>query len=296
MPQAGRARSGPGRDRRPHDRVDQRARGEVLSCARFDVLRVARKQTLVDLALHVDRQAQPGLRVDHPDEPLELGRVLDFVLRLQKDRADDAGLARQRLQQLAVFRRERLAREFLDVFPARTGGDERRLADQLRPLLVHLEEQEIGNLRDIGLIGDALIAQHMREIPDLCDESFGVHVGSSSRAGRPRRRGEASGVASRASSALAGSSAGSCGTRRPSKEAFKIDCLRRAASPVSASSSFSASSAAANASETRRRISNASEVGGSGTGSRLNLDMLIEARFVVCLPCSMKKRRPISFA
>ncbi len=175
-------------------------------------------------------------------------------------------------------------------------GRERRLADQRRAFFVHLEEKEIGDLRDIGLIGDALIAQHMREIPDLGDESFGVHVGSSSRAGRPRRRGEASGVASRASSALAGSSAGSCGTRRPSKEAFKIDCLRRAASPVSASSSFSASSAAANASETRRRISNASEVGGSGTGSRLNLDMLIEARFVVCLPCSMKKRRPISFA
>ena len=123
------------------DRLDQRARREILAGARFDVLGVARKQALVDLTLHIDRQAEPCLRVDKADEALELGRVLDFVLGLEEDYADDAGLARERLEQLDVFRRQRLAGQFLDVLPARTRRKERRLADQRRALLVHLEEQ-----------------------------------------------------------------------------------------------------------------------------------------------------------
>ena len=84
-------------------------------------------------------------------------------------------LARQRFEQLAVFRRQRLARELLDVAPARACGQKRGLANQLDPLLVHLEEQQIGDLRNIGLVGDALVAQHMREVPDFGDEGFGVH-------------------------------------------------------------------------------------------------------------------------
>ena len=159
--------------------------------------------------------------------------------------------------------------------PARAGRQERRLADQLDPLLVHLEEQQIGNLRDIGLIGDALIAQHMREVPDLGDEGFGVHVGASSPAGRPRRRGGREVGAIRPNRALAGSSLGSWGTRRPSKAALRIDCFRRTASAASVSSCFSASSAAARASETRRRISLISAGGGSGTGKFLSISPLI---------------------
>jgi hypothetical protein len=42
--------------------------------------------------------------------------------------------------------------------------------------LVHLKEEEVRDLADIGLIGDALIAQHVREIPDLGDDALGVHA------------------------------------------------------------------------------------------------------------------------
>ena len=219
------------------------------------------------------------------DEALEFGGFLDFgFLDLEKDRADDSRLARQRLEQ-AVSRRQRLAGELLDVVPARARRQGRRFADQLDALLVHLEEG-----------ADRKCARYSP------DRRRPGRAATHARNSRPWRRGIRTtprryrDAATRASSALAGSSAGSCGTRRPSKEAFKIDCRRRAASPASASRSVSASSAAANASETRRRNPNASEVRGSGKGIRHTLDTLFEAWFVVCPPCSMKKRRPISSA
>ena len=59
--------------------------------------------------------------------------------------------------------------------PTRPSRQHRCFADLGDALLVHLEEQQIGNLADIGLIGHALIAQHMREIPDLGDEGLRVH-------------------------------------------------------------------------------------------------------------------------
>src|SRR5450631_1779673 len=40
-------------------------------------------------------------------------------------------------------------------------------------------KEPIGNLADIGLTGHALIAQHMREVPDLGDEALGVHGATS---------------------------------------------------------------------------------------------------------------------
>ena len=87
-------------------------------------------------------------------------------------------------------------------------------------------------------------------------------------------------------SSLAGSSAGSCGTRRPSKAALRIDCLSRAASAASASSSFSASSAAARASETRRRTSVDSYVGGTAIG-RVRIFVKVRLRFEPDAECSI---------
>jgi hypothetical protein len=169
-------------------RFDQCTRREILARARLYILRVAREQTFVDRALHVDGQAEPGFAVDQADEPAEPGGILDFVLRLEEDRADDSTLPRELFEQLAVRDRERLAGHVLDVAPAETGGQHRGLADLGDALLVHLEEQQIGNLRDIGLIRNALITQHMREVPDLADEGLRVHrsVNSAARALRLR--------------------------------------------------------------------------------------------------------------
>ena len=69
------------------DRVDQRARREVLAGAGLDVLGALAQQLLVGVALDVDAGRRPVLLVDQvDDEPLELGRILDPVLRLAEDR------------------------------------------------------------------------------------------------------------------------------------------------------------------------------------------------------------------
>lgn len=91
-----------------HHRLNDRARREVLAGAGFHVLRVAGQQALVDIALHVDRQAEPDLAVDEANEALQFGRVLDLVLGLQEDRADDAALLRKPVEQLRIGRVQRL--------------------------------------------------------------------------------------------------------------------------------------------------------------------------------------------
>ena len=71
-----------------HHRVDQCARREILPGTRLDLLRVALEQALIDRAFDVDAEPEPGLAVDQPDETPQPRRVLDLVLRLEKNRAD----------------------------------------------------------------------------------------------------------------------------------------------------------------------------------------------------------------
>ena len=104
MPQAGSqiVFAGLGRDR-IDDRLDQRARREVLAGAALGVLRVLLQQALVGVALHVGVDRQPVLLVDQvDDQPPQLGRVLDLVLRLAEDQAEHALLLAQFLERVAV--------------------------------------------------------------------------------------------------------------------------------------------------------------------------------------------------
>jgi hypothetical protein len=43
-------------------------------------------------------EPEPSLAVDQPDQTLQLGRVLDRVSRFEKNRAEDAGMARQLIE------------------------------------------------------------------------------------------------------------------------------------------------------------------------------------------------------
>jgi len=53
----------------PDHGLDHRARREILSGARFHVLGVAGEQALIDLALDVHRQTEPGFAVDEAHQP-----------------------------------------------------------------------------------------------------------------------------------------------------------------------------------------------------------------------------------
>ena len=163
-----------------HHRVDQCARREILPGAGFDLLRVAFQQALIDRAFDIDAEPEPGLAVDQADQPPQFGRVLDLVLRLQKDRADNAGEARQLVEdrRYSAASAPRPAGRAIPPSgnpPGSPRARPMRPEATRRPLIVHLEEQQIRNLRDIGLVGHALIAQHMRVVPDLLDEREFVH-------------------------------------------------------------------------------------------------------------------------
>ena len=83
-----------------HHRGDERARREVLARAAFHVLGVLLQQALVGVALHVGGKRGPLLLVDQvDDQPAQLGRVLDLVLRLAEDDAEHARLLAEFLQQ-----------------------------------------------------------------------------------------------------------------------------------------------------------------------------------------------------
>ncbi len=197
--------------------LDQRARGEVLAGARLDVLGVAGEQAFVDVVLDVDGEAEPGLAVDEADEAAELGGVLDLVLRLEEDGTDDAALTGEGFEQLAVGDAEFLAGEMADVGPAGVVGQQGRFAHQGDALVVHLEGEEIGDLGDIGLIGDALVTQDVGEVPELTYEGAGVHGVFVHLRFRDLGRLTGGWARRRSRSAEADPSVGSCGTSRPSK-------------------------------------------------------------------------------
>lgn len=76
------------------DRLDQSPRGEVLTSPGPLVRRTLGQQLLVRVALDVGAGLRSVLLVDQvDDEPAQLRRVLDAVLGLAEDGADDTVLA-----------------------------------------------------------------------------------------------------------------------------------------------------------------------------------------------------------
>ncbi len=103
--------------------LDQRARREVLARAGLHFAGVLFQQPLVDRTLHVDANADPGLVVDQRDDPLELGRVGELVLRLAEDGADQALLFGEAFERMPVLKFEGIPRERRQLIPAPLGRE-----------------------------------------------------------------------------------------------------------------------------------------------------------------------------
>ena len=72
--------------------ADERARGEVLAGAGFNVFCVLLEESFVDVTFDVGVENGPGFFVDEVgDEAFEFGGVLDFVLGLAEDGPEHAG-------------------------------------------------------------------------------------------------------------------------------------------------------------------------------------------------------------
>ena len=141
------------------------------------------EQLLVGVALEVGAGGGPVLLVDQvDDEPLELGRVLDPVLRLAEDRAERARLLRQPDQDLRVLDLELRALGVEQLLPRVLVRHDLLRVELPRGALVrHLQEQQVGQLLGVLDDADAVVAQHVAVRPELVDEPatvshFASHV------------------------------------------------------------------------------------------------------------------------
>src|SRR6185437_3809405 len=104
------------------DRVDQRARREVLARARLDVFGAFAQQLLVRVAFDVDARGRPVLLVDEvDDEAFELGRILNPILRLTKNDTQGAGLPREIFKHVAIGDLQLVAISVEEALPRTVG-------------------------------------------------------------------------------------------------------------------------------------------------------------------------------
>ena len=86
------------------DCADERTRSEVLAGAAFHVLGVLLQEPFVSVAFHVGVERRPFFLVDQvSDQPAQLRRVLDFVLRLAKDDADQSRFFAEFFERVAIM-------------------------------------------------------------------------------------------------------------------------------------------------------------------------------------------------
>ena len=159
------------------DGVDEHARREVLPRAPLHILRIALEQTLVGIAFHVGAHRHPCFLVDEVhDQPPQLGRVLEFVLRFVEDQPEQTLLVAQRLKGVAVVI-EQLVAVFLDEARPTVLLRHRALLviRRLSALVGHFEEQQIGELFDVVAVRHTVVAQDVAVVPEFLDDGGCIH-------------------------------------------------------------------------------------------------------------------------
>ena len=155
------------------DGLDEGARGEVLASAGALVGGALAQQLFVGVALDVGARATPVLLVDEvDDEPLKLGGVLNPVLCLTEDRADNPVLSSEGDEDPAVLKLELVTLRVEQPLPrVPLRQDLLRVEPSRCALMRHLEEQQVGQL--LGVFDDtyAIVAKDVAVGPQLVDKS-----------------------------------------------------------------------------------------------------------------------------
>ena len=158
-----------------HHAVDQRTRREVLAGAGFLLVGVLLQQAFVQIAQPLLPCAVPVEFVDLGDEGGERGGFLDEGTGVAEDLLHQRGAVAAEMDQgeLVGFEPVRCSLGF-EVVPTVAGGDLLLGAG----LLGHLEEQEIGQLGDVLVIGDPVVLEDVTEVPEFGDDVVGdgAHV------------------------------------------------------------------------------------------------------------------------
>ena len=154
-------------------RRDQRTRRKILSRPAFHVRRVLLQQPFIGVALHVGGQRSPLFLVDQiDDQPPELRRVLNLVLRLAEDDAEHALLFAERLQQMAIMNFQLVAVLGEQAGPVEAFGNGRTFVERRLALFIgHLEKEQKRQLLDVVAVRQPVIAQDVAVVPEFLDEA-----------------------------------------------------------------------------------------------------------------------------
>jgi hypothetical protein len=134
--------------------------------------------------------ARPVLLADQVDDgPLELGGVLDAVLRLAEDHAESALLTGEFLEHVLVGELQLVAVGVEEALPgARLRDDVLRLDRARGSLVRHLEEQQVRQLLGVLDRGHGVVAQRAAERPEPVDVGSGQLIGERPGSPQPRAR------------------------------------------------------------------------------------------------------------
>jgi hypothetical protein len=136
----------------------------------LDVLGVLLQQTFVDVGLDINVQPDPHFPIDEVDETTQFGRLLNLILRFAKDSGDEARTLPQGGQDVAILGLQLVTLSAQQALPVEVGGDDARLAQQPAVLVIHFEEEQVGELLDIVTVGDTVIAQDVAVIPKALND------------------------------------------------------------------------------------------------------------------------------
>ena len=160
-----------------NDGADERPRGEVLPRSLGRLHGVFVEEPLVGIALDVRAHARPVLLVDEiDDQPTKLGRVLELVLGLAKDKAEQSLLTAQGFEDVAVVIEKLVTVALDETLPGVLVMDDAFLLVRLLGALVrHLEEEQIGELLDVIAVAHAVVAKDVAVVPEFLDDGGGIH-------------------------------------------------------------------------------------------------------------------------
>ena len=139
------------------------------------------KQPLVGVALDVGVERHPLLAVDQvDDQPPQLRRVLDPVLRLAEDDAEHPGSRPSSVEHVPVVDLQLVAVAREQARPVEPVGDERGPVERrLRLLVGHLQEEQVGELLEVVAVREPVVAQDVAVVPEPLDEAvLRAHAGT----------------------------------------------------------------------------------------------------------------------
>ena len=153
-----------------------RPRGKVLTGTGLGILSILLQQAFVDIPFHVRTHGGPLGAVHHIDQPVELGRILDFVLRFGEYLAEHTFLGAQRTQQLHIQNFEFGTFLVFQTLPAVLLGNAHiAIVGRFGILIRHFQEDQIGELFQIIAIAHPIVAQGGTETPDFGDDRGSAH-------------------------------------------------------------------------------------------------------------------------